>query len=457
MKYNKKPTIQYVQKSMFLLMLLALFFGKIYAQQPQRLTLGGAIQLALSENIDLKRSENAVKSGKVNIKQAKANFLPNLNVSASVSRQYSKNIDLQSDETSGQVNNSFSAGASSGVNLFNGFSDVASLKQSRFNLETDELDFERSRQTTLFETISVFLQAVLDSELIAIQNENLDAQRKQLALIQEFYNAGNRSLADVLQQKAAISQSELQALNTVRNYEISKYQLMLVLGQSPATAMEIVSPDIERLLPKLGENAGTAIFQPDNRPDLLAQRRQIDASSQGIRIAKAGYFPTLSLSFSTNSNYRTLSNIGDFSDQFFDLNPSFSIGLQLSVPLFDRFRTRYSVQLAKIQLSNQQLALKNLELDAQLQVRQARLNYQTALKQRDVARAQLASATEALKAVEERYNVGSSTFVELSQVRAQMLSAQNDRITADYNLLLSFMSLQFSTGDIDAAISIFDN
>ena len=126
------------------------------------------------------------------------------------------------------------------------------------------------------------------------------------------------------------------------------------------------------------------------------------------------------------------------------------------MPLFDRFATCNNVQQAEIQLSTQQLNFRNLDLQISSQVQQSLLDYSTAVKQREVAHAQYEYASEALKISEERFRVGSSTYIELSQVRTNFYNAAYQRVSADYNLLLNYISIHYFSGNIDAAISIFN-
>jgi outer membrane protein len=441
-----------------LLCLVFLFFSllipdvgvkQLPAQEPQTLTLAQAIQIALQENISLKQFYNVLVSDRIDIKQSEYNFLPNLNASISGSKNYPKQ-GISSESVNGSVN--------SNLNIFNGFYDVARLNITRLGWASDTASYSWNRQSIIYSTVSQFIQVVLDSEFIRIAMDNLSTQQDQLKQIEAFEKVGNRSKVDVYQQMSDMKQSELQLLQAEQNYQVNRYGLLQILGKSAEVNIHFQSLPVDTLNSIFANQAPETNLAEvrETREDVLAQKYQIEAAHYQIRAAQSGYWPTLSLSAGAGSNYRSGIDGLDFSDQFFNDNPYFGLSLSFSMPLFDRFATCNNVQQAEIQLSTQQLNFRNLDLQISSQVQQSLLDYSTAVKQREVAHAQYEYASEALKISEERFRVGSSTYIELSQVRTNFYNAAYQRVSADYNLLLNYISIHYFSGNIDAAISIFN-
>ena len=222
--------------------------------------------------------------------------------------------------------------------------------------------------------------------------------------------------------------------------------------------MELSMEQLERLTSDLAPGDSDIMLEKalTKRADIKAQKMQIDAAQKQIRVARAEYWPSLSLSANAGSSYSSLYEFGDFSYQFFDSKPNATIGLSLSIPIFDRSRTENSIAQANIQLANERLTLEHLKQEVTFQVQQAVLDYQMAMKQLKVAEAQLRFARQALEVAEERYNVGASTLVELSQSRAQYVEATNDRVKTHYNLLLNRVAIDYHQGDMDRMITLFE-
>jgi outer membrane protein len=310
----------------------------------------------------------------------------------------------------------------------------------------------------VFQTISRYLGVVLDKELILSEQENLKAQRQQLARIEEFYKAGNRPVADVLQQKASIAQAELRLLAAERSYDVGKLELLRTMGLEATVDYEVAGLPIEQMASDLVSRPPDQLVVSESakRPDFQAQELRIDAASEQVRAARSGYWPALSLSASAGSDYASRSHAGGFSDQFFDSNPNAQIGVSLSIPLFDRYETKHNVAQAQVQLANERLDLEDLKQQISFEVQQAVLDYQTATKELDVAEAQLGFARQALEAAEGRYNVGASTLVELAQSRAQYVAAVNGRVKARYSLLLGRVAVDYYQGDLNRMLALFE-
>ncbi|MGD9489577.1 MAG: TolC family protein [Calditrichaceae bacterium] len=443
------------RKSGFCLWLLfVLFFLPRFStadDSEKQLRLGEAIQLALEQNISLRISSNSVSGAKIDVNQSRMEFLPNVSASLSSSKDFPK---------TGNENESVNASVSSGLNLFNGFYDISRLNKAGLDLAAEEAGYNRSRESVVFETISRFVQVVLNNEFIGIEKNNLEAQMIQLKQIEEFRKAGNRSKADVYQQLADIKQNELNVLNAASEYEVSRNLLSRTLGIQLNDDMKFLAPEIDLITQKItssGPDQETFQMEVNSRRfDLRAQQLNIESGTEQIRAAKSGYWPSVSLTASAGSNYSGSVQGYSFSDQLFDENPYVRLGLSVSVPLFDRFYTKYNVQQANIQLSTQKMMLEDLKLEINNEIRQAMFDYKSALKQKELAQARKEYALEALKISEERYRVGSSTYVEMSQVRASYVTAAYQKVSADYNLLLKYAAVYYYGGNIDEVITLFN-
>jgi len=421
------------------------------AQGIRMITLRDAVDTALEMNIELQRSSHQTESSEISVRQSGAAFLPDLSASVSASRSYSRDYDPASDQTEGRESQSLNLGLSTRLTLFDGFGNITSLQGSRLQLSAARQNLQRVRQSVIFETFSRYLQVLMDQELLASEHENLTAQRQQLERIEEFYKVGNRSLADLLQQQAEVSQAELRALRAEEYLNVSKLQLLRTIGLPSATDYEIAIMPVENLVAELaGEVVDVQwIAALQKRTDIGAQTLSVEAAEKKIKAARSGYWPALSLSAQVGSGYSSSYEYGNFSDQILDINPDARIGLSLSIPIFDRSVTRSSVQRARIQLANEQLSLEDLRQTVIFEVQQALFDYSTAQKELEAARAQREFSQQALEVTRKRYDVGSAILAELSLARAQYVAANNGWIQANYNLLLSRVAVDYSSGRLD--------
>jgi outer membrane protein len=433
------------------------FAGAALASEGMAITLKSAVEAALKANVDLRQASMQTESQEIAVRRNKADFLPSLRLSMGASRAYGKDYDAVSDRFEWDHSSSMSLSISSGIDLFAGFGRTASLKQSQLELQAQRKGYDRSREQVIFETVQQFVLVVLDGDLIKVDEQYLESQRRLLAQIEAFTTSGRRPIVDLYQQQASIAEAESRLLVARRDYEVDKFRLLQVMAVDPGTACSIVVPDIDRL------TSGLTEFLPDdavqealaNRADVAAQRLQVEAAKKQITASRAGFLPTLSLSAGGGTSYRTPGSY-DFNDQFYNNNLNGSVGLSLSVPIFDRLSAYNSVAQAKVGLRQAQLGAERLELQTGVEIRQALEDYSTAGKAVEVAKAQFKYSEQALGNMEERYKVNASTLVELAQARASNLQSSYNLINARYGHLVKGLAVLFYSGTIGNVMPLFD-
>jgi outer membrane protein len=440
-------------RSFVLIMLAAgLTGGNARAEEPNTLTLNEALEIALGANLNLKQAANQVASSQISVNQKKANFYPDLGLSSTATKRFFKEYDTQTGDYNNDDSWNLNLNASSSINLFNGFYDTASLQQSRFQLKAAEGILDRTSQAVIFETIQRYVQAVTASEAIDVEMKNLESQKLQLIRIDAFCKAGRRPIADLYQQQAEIASAEYRILDAKRNYEEAKLLLKQTLGLEIHTNYQVVAPDIDSLLKATVEvdKERDLALALKLRPDVNAEKMQVEAAGKGVKASLSGYFPTLSLYAELGTTYNSQLNYSDFSNQFFDGNLNGTVGLSLSIPVFDKSRTKSSVASARLSLANQQLENEKLEKQVSVEVQEAIEDYHTARKQIDVTATRLEYTKAALDSVQERYNVNAATMVELTQARSQYLEALLSEVEAKYALLIRGIAVAYYTGDTDS-------
>ncbi len=444
------------------LALLGALFVVPAASAQQVISFDDAVVIALEQNATLKRARNTVELQETSLTQAKAARLPNLNLGSSVGRNWGLQFDLTTGSLQNQASDRFSLNASSGITLFNGFATGATIDQARSNLAATEASFARSEQTVVFTVISNYLEVILGQEQIRIREEDLEAQARQLERISEFVRVGQRPISDQYSQEAITANAEATLLTAQRSLQLNESRLISTLQLDPLAAYEFSAPsaDAISLAARTYDPNDLLVAAYDARADLTAQEYAIRAAEQGITIAKASKLPRLSASAGFGSSYSSFGRIpgtnqqASFGDQLSD-NRSENIGLSLSVPVFNRFQTRTSVERAQVQLNNANLDLENLQQSIALEVRQAYLDYQTYVLRLEVTEKQLRASRQALEVEQARYDVASSTLVELTQARANFVSSESQRVQAIYQFHLQHRLIEYYLGILNPAESLF--
>ncbi|HEU4624041.1 MAG TPA: TolC family protein [Steroidobacteraceae bacterium] len=413
------------------------------------ITFQDAIGIALEQNTTVRAAQNAASLSKVEVDAAQSQFLPDLRLSTTGSRNYGRSFDQTEGQIVDRTTKSASLGLNTGVTLFDGFSNTATLKGARLSDEAAEHELHRTRETVAFTVASNFLTLIQRQEQLRVQRENLQAATALERQIQQYVDAGARTIADLYQQQANVASARFAVVDAERAAELARVDLIETLQLDPTGVYEFQAPPDTLATAQsdqfdLGDLQMRAAAQ---RVDLRAEEARVDAAEQNVRVARSNRWPTVSLNGGYSSAYSSASPFS-FSDQL-DQRRGGSVSIGISVPLFDRGATSNATRRAEIQADNERLQLESLQQDVALQVRRSFLDFQTAKEQLVNAQAQLRAAELSLEASQDRYEAGAATLVELTQARAVQVQAASALVTARYNLQFQRILLDYYVGDLD--------
>jgi outer membrane protein len=423
--------------------------GAVRAQDTTRTKLpaGGivslqdAIRIALAQNSQVRFARNSVRLDSLSIRQARNQFLPNLSASGSASQAVLNG--------GGSDPFSMSAGLSSGVTLFNGGQNRNILRQARTNAAASTEELGRTRQSVVFAVASDFLALITQQEQLRVQQENLTAQEQELTQLQEFVRRGTRPIGDLYQQQAAVASTRLALVNARRATEVAKVNLIQELVLDPRLDYTFATSTDSTVTAHAFnlDSLITVAFQ--QRVDLRAQALRVQAAQTEVTIAEGGRFPVVTGSAGYGTGYNT-SDDGGFLTQL-NQRRGGSVGLGVSVPIYDRGAVSIARQRAQVQVENELLTMRDLEQSVALDVRRAYLDYVAAGEQLAASNAQQAAAALFLQAAQARYRVGLATLVEVTLARASLIQAQSAVVSARSSLIFQQALMSYYTGVLDPA------
>lgn len=398
-----------------------------------------AIAIALAQNDTLRQARNTAALGELDVAQARRSFLPDLRATGQTSRAFGR--------ADGDSTRSTSLGVSSGVTLFDGFANTASLASAKFASTANGQDLARAGETVVFTVASNFLALVQQREELRVQRENLTAQAALAAQIDTFVKAGARTIADLYQQQANVASAQLAVVQAERAAELARIDIIVTLRLDPRGTYEFVAPQISQPATKAPEKLDELITRAfATRADIRASEARLEAARQDIRVAKSTRWPIVSLAAGYGSSFSSADPEG-WRDQLADERGG-SVGLNLVLPLYDRSATRIAARRAEIRADSAQIDLDSLEQDVGSQVRTAILDLESARAQLTAAEAQLAAAERALEVTDQRYKAGAATLVELTESRATQVAAASAEVTARYDVEFRRRLLDYYVGGL---------
>lgn len=427
--------------------------GAMAQEPPRRITYDEAIRIALRQNLAVQRAENAVALRSAEVTQRKAQFLPDLRLSTQGNTSVGRTFSEQEGGIVNETTRTLNAGISSSLTLFDGGRNIANLKSAQLQEEASELELARTRQTAVMTVAQNFLSLVEGREQVRVRREALAAQEAELEQIRAMVDAGTRSIADLYQQQANVAAARAALVEAERAAELAELDLISTLRLDPAGDYEFVAPDIDRIARDTGDLDLAALIDRalERRADLDALEAREAAAEQGVKAAAASKWPTITLNAGYNTGASSRSSLGLF-DQF-DQRRGGSVGIGISIPLFDRLQTKTAEEQARIQAENARLDLEERRQQIALEVRSAWLGYRAAAEQLQASEARLEAAERALEATAERYRVGAATLVELTQARAAQVEAASQLVRARHALALQRTLIDYYVGDLEATAS----
>lgn len=433
--------------------------------QPNRaISLEEAIQIALENNYQIKQAQNNLDLSDEEVFRAKMNFMPDLSVSTSYNYQVGRQFNQATVSFQDQVVNSISGRIGSNITVFDGLRNIYTLRRANSAKESQQLQLERAMENLIFSVASQFLQVILDRELLQIAEENLIASNKQLEQVKAQVEVGSRPVADLYNQESVVANSEFALIQRQSAADINRQNLVRTLQIDPLIEYDFEQPNIPEIVKMEDFDVNVLVKTAlANRSDVKSQEYQIQSSELSFKMAKSARLPTISmsagLSTSYNDRYRLYNaNTGNvesvsFNKQFFDQNINRFVGFSLSVPIFSRWNTQYNVESALVSYKNAKLSLDNTRLQVIQEVKQAYLDYQNYSKQLGSTRKAMIASEKALQTQQERYNIGSSTLIELTQANADFVQASSNFTQAKYRLVFQEQLIKYYMGLISSDIT----
>lgn len=415
--------------------------------QAQRvMTLRECIDYAVSHNIQIKQQDNARRQQELALNSAKNERLPQLSASASQSFNFGRGLTVNNTYASRNTM-STSFGADASLPLFTGFRIPNQTEQARLNLEAAKADLEKAREDLGISVTQAYLQVLYQKDLWKVSLQQIELSRKQLSRMEALLANQKASAAEVSQARSTMAQDELAAVQAENSYKLALLDLSQLLELPSPDSIQTAEPS--HAAPEAISGSPEEAYQLalTGRPAITAGQMRIDAAEKAIKVARAGYWPTLSLGAGIGTSYYKTSGVDNsaFTRQMKD-NFTKYIGLNLAIPIFDRHSTRNSIRQAKLEYENRQLELDNTKKTLYKEIQTAWYNARAAEQKYRSSLAAENAADDAFQLMEKKYENGKANATEYDEARTNRLKANYDRIAALYEYQFRSKILDFYKG-----------
>ena len=439
-----------MKKSFFLVVLVSIVKLDVLAQ-PKQWSLRECCDYAVEHNITIKQQENQCRQQEIQLSNAKNQRLPDLSGSASQNFSFGRGLTAENTYTNTNTSStSFSVGTS--VPLFTGFQIPNNIKLNQLNLEAATQDLEKAKNDIRTQVAQAYVQILYNMEMADVAHRQISIDSVQVARLQALLDIGRASEAELAQQKATMAQSQLTATQADNNLQLAILAMTQLLELNTPEGFSVERP--------AAENSSlftlhSSLFTPDeiyadalvSKPEIQAQQLRLRATENSIKIAQAGYYPTLSFSAGLGSNYYKTSGFkaDGFADQMKN-NFSQYLGFNLNIPIFNRFQTRNSVRSAKIDRENQTLQLDNTKKALYKEIQQVYYNAVAANQKLASSQQATESSETAFRLTQAKYEQGKATITEFNEAKNNYLKSESDLTQARYEFLYQQALTRFYQG-----------
>lgn len=442
-------------KRMWIIIFAIILTSNVFPQK--KLSLDEAITIALQRNPNLIKGVNALSIDEANIKSAYGNLLPSLslgggwNWSRTVDAGGQKQLDFFGNEvitpSSKFDTRNYSLSAGGSVVLFDGLSNYANISKAKNNLESSEFTLYKLREDIVYST-KLFYNAVISSQdLVAVREDNVKFNEKLLEQIKERNKLGSIPIADVYTQQVSAGNAQLLLIRARNSYETAKNNFLNYLALDIFEDYELIDPyesttvGNEEYIKKHSNIESLVEEALENRKDYKSKLLEVQVAESGITIARSGLFPTLTGNYGYSTSATSPSSLFD--------RENYSVGVNLSIPIFSNWNTESNMQFAEISHLNLLEDLASLKRQIKIEIKESYLNLIAAKKQLDVTKSNVVAAKENRRVNRERYSLGSGTILDVLQSDKDYNQALTDNISAKFEYYQNFDKLMNALGKLD--------
>lgn len=414
------------------------------ASAQKKWTLQDCLDYALQHNLTLKSAVLKKQSATEDRKQSKADLFPSLSASTTHSVGYTP-WEESSAIDKGTYSGNYGINAS--WTVWNGNRNRNTLKQDKLTEQRADLTVQQTANTIQETIATLYVQILYMSEAITVNKQSLEASKKNEERGRAMLEVGKMSKADLAQLTAQRATEEYNLLSAESELAECVLQMkqMLEITDDPTFDVAVPAVSDEKALEPIPAKNTVYELALQQRPEIKNSTLAIASSELGVKMAKAGYMPTVKVTGGLGSNTSTLSGRtwGVQMKNNFDA----SVGVGVTVPIFDNRSTKTAVNKAKIQREQAKIELEEEEDDLYATVESLWLDAQTHQQKFRAAMVSVESEQQSYDLLSEQFELGLKNIVELLNGKTNLLKAQQNKLQAKYTTILNLQLLRFYQGE----------
>ena len=407
--------------------------------------LARCIAHAREHNLQVRLAQIDCEAAETDLKTAQAARYPSLGLSSNQGFTNGNTFN----ETDGRfVSNPQYTGTyslSSDLSLFNGGRLYYTLQQRKTDLHTKQLLMNKAQNDIEIAVTNAYLEVLYAKESVKTDSAILQTSALQYEEAQARYEVGQINLSDLSQLKAQYG-SDLYNLTVSKNQlqsRLLELKQLLELGPNQTLLLDFPNLDENRTsreVPSLRTLYETAL---ETMPEIKAAETQIASSLLGEKTAKASLLPSLSLSAAVGTGYYTSADFAFLNQLGRNINEH--ISLSIRIPIYQRREVKSAIDKAVLQTRKAETDYLSAQKDLLSTLENLHQNAIAAQERYKAATVQMQASEESYRLLNEQYQAGLSTLVDVFSEKNNFIKASAEMLKAKYQATLSLCLLDFYT------------
>ena len=436
---NKSNQLNKFIKIIMILTTVSCLFINCNALYAKKYTLKECISLAVTNNYDLLYANYQKDYSEANLKSAWGAYLPNLNLNASYSHILNNTNELIKL-------NSYTMNALANILIFDGFGREANYKLAKQSVELSDLQHKYLTEQLKLNVYTQFVNITRLKETAKARKQDIEKGKADLENLKGRVEAGIVPMYMLLSQEAELGNKEILLLDAEIDINTAKQNLLKIMGLDPASdadfdetdiITDITQNEITNFRNSIGNLQNSIDTAFKNRIDYTSSMLSKESAEISKGMSNALYYPTLSAS---------LGYYWQNSEFIWKDHNQATVGLNLTVPIFNNFNTDLRVQQAELTFQQENINLMKLEQNIRAEVQTAYFNLESREKALLISEKALAAAEQNFQLFTEKLNIGNATITDYITANSQYITAQINNITSIYAYISARKNLLFTIG-----------
>ena len=422
----------------------------VFAQK--QWTLKDCIDFAIENNIQIQQNKLSIEEGDLRLNTSKNSRLPYIGADLGGSTYFGRSLSRDGvyvDQN--QVSTNF--GVSMQLPVYEGSRIKNEILSRELDLKSIIASYNNAKEDLSLNITSMYVSILYNKELLVVAKNQAAQSIEMSDKSKILFDSGRISESEYYESLSVLANDKLLVVESSNRLTLSLLDLAHVLNLENHVNFDIAIPSIDGVaaetFAKLIPADEIFRYAVDLRPNILSHEYKLQSMEKDLKVAKSAYMPRISFNAGYNTGYYYSFSDGAVNQPFgnqLDINGRESVGVNVSIPIFNRLQTRNNVRMTEVGIKNQNLVLKDTKQKLQKEIELAYQNATSSKENYFASFEALRAAKIAFDFEKNKADAGRSTIFDFNDSKNRLTRAESELARAKYQFLFNKKILDYYYG-----------